>query len=95
MQNMVMDIYVNGTIVKRHNMDKIPKQNYHDIFAAIDFKGKLSNLRYYDRALNVFEINNIVMFGPDTNPSERSIDRSGTSGTYSYISSSWYNAGYQ
>lgn len=95
MQNMVMDIYVNGTIVKRQNMDKIPKQNYHDIFAAIDFKGKLSNLRYYDRALNVFEINNIVMFGPDTNPSERSIDRSGTSGTYSYISSSWYNAGYQ
>lgn len=95
MQNMVMDIYVNGTIVKRHNMDKIPKQNYHDIFAAIDFKGKLSNLRYYDRALNVFEINNIVMFGPDTNPSERSIDRSGTSGNYSYMSSSWYNAGYQ
>lgn len=92
MQNMMMDIYVNGTIVKRHNMDKVPKQNFHDVWAGKGFNGKISNLRYYDRALNVFELNNIVMFGPDTTASKRSQDNSGKSGNYSYLSSMWYNA---
>ena len=94
MQNMIMDVYVNGTIVKRHNMDKVPKQNYHDVMVGVDFSGKISNLRYYDRALNVFEINNIVMFGPNTSPSELTVDRSGTSGNYSYLSNKWYNSAY-
>jgi hypothetical protein len=92
MQNMMMDIYVNGTIVKRHNMDKVPKQNFHDVWAGKGFNGKISNLRYYDRALNVFELNNIVMFGPDTTASKRSQDSSGKSGNYSYLSSMWYSA---
>lgn len=92
MQNMVLDIYVNGTIVKRHNMDKIPKQNFHDVWVSKGFSGKLSNLQYHDRALNVFEINNIVMFGPNTTASNRSQDASGLSGNYSYLSSMWYNA---
>ena len=92
MQNMVLDIYVNGTIVKRHNMDKIPKQNFHDAWVSKGFSGKLSNLQYHDRALNVFEINNTVMFGPNTTASNRSQDASGLSGNYSYLSSMWYNA---
>ena len=92
MQNMVLDIYVNGTIVKRHNMDKIPKQNFHDVWVSKGFSGKLSNLQYHDRALNVFEINNTVMFGPNTTASNRSQDASGLSGNYSYLSSMWYNA---
>jgi len=92
MQNMVLDIYVNGTIVKRHNMDKIPKQNFHDVWVSKGFSGKISNLQYHDRALNVFEINNTVMFGPNTTASNRSQDSSGLSGNYSYLSSMWYNA---
>lgn len=91
MQNMIMDVYVNGTIVKRHNMDKIPKQNYQNILAGVDFRGNLADLRYFDRALNVFEINNIVMFGPTTRPSDRSVDSSSRSGNFSYLSNMWYN----
>ena len=91
LQNMIMDVYVNGTIVKRHNMDKIPKQNYQNILAGVDFRGSLADLRYFDRALNVFEINNIVMFGPNTRPSDRSVDSSSRSGNFSYLSSMWYN----
>jgi hypothetical protein len=91
MQNMIMDVYVNGTIVKRHNMDKIPKQNYQNILAGVDYRGSLADLRYFDRALNVFEINNIVMFGPNTRPSDRSVDSSSRSGNFSYLSSMWYN----
>lgn len=91
LQNMIMDVYVNGTIVKRHNMDKIPKQNYQNILAGVDYRGSLADLRYFDRALNVFEINNIVMFGPNTRPSNRSVDSSSRSGNFSYLSSMWYN----
>ena len=91
LQNMIMDVYVNGTIVKRHNLDKIPKQNYQNILAGVDYRGSLADLRYFDRALNVFEINNIVMFGPNTRPSNRSVDSSSRSGNFSYLSSMWYN----
>ena len=92
MQNMIMDVYVNGTIVKRHTMDKIPKQNFHNVVAGGGFSGKISNLRYYDYALNVFELNNIVLFGPNLKPSEQSMES--TSGSYSYLSNLWYHKSY-
>lgn len=96
MQNMIMDIYVNGTIVKRHNLDKLPKQNSNDIIVSGNrgFPGSLSNLRYYSYALNVFEINNIVMGGPTLTPSKKSVDSTAATGNYSYLSNAWYNAGY-
>ena len=96
MQNNTLDIYVNGTIVKRHIMDKMPKQNSHDIeISANDgFNGTLSNLRYYASALNVFEINNIVTGGPNLTPSKLSADSKGKSGNYSYLANSWYNTSY-
>ena len=96
MQNNTLDIYVNGTIVKRHIMDKMPKQNSHDIeISANDgFNGTLSNLRYYASALNVFEINNIVTGGPNLTPSKLSVDSKAKSGNYSYLANSWYNTSY-
>jgi hypothetical protein len=96
LSNMILDIYVNGTIAKRHNMDKIPKQNSGDIIVSgnAGFPGSLSNLRYYSYALNVFEINNIVMGGPTLTPSKLSSESSSATGNYSYLSSQWYNSGY-
>lgn len=96
LSNMVLDVYVNGTIAKRHNMDKIPKQNSSDIIVGgnAGFKGKLSNLRYYSYALNVFEINNIVMGGPTLTPSKLEPDPYASSGNYSYLSNQWYSSGY-
>ena len=98
MQNMIMDIYVNGTIAKRHNMDKLPKQNSNDIIISGNngFPGSISNLRYFSYALNVFEINNIVMGGPNTAPSKLSVgsQAAAVAGNYTYLSNSWYNAGY-
>lgn len=97
MQNNTLDIYVNGTIVKRQVLDKMPKQNSHDIHVAGNngFKGTLSNLRYYASALNVFQINNIVTGGPNLTPSKLSADSKGKSGNYSFLSNSWYSAAYQ
>jgi hypothetical protein len=97
MQNNTLDIYVNGTIVKRQVLDKMPKQNSHDIHVAGNngFRGTLSNLRYYASALNVFQINNIVTGGPNLTPSKLSADSKAKSGNYSFLSNSWYSAAYQ
>lgn len=96
MQNTVLDTYINGTIAKRHNMLYAPKQNFNDVVACANggFSGKLADLRYFSYALNVFELNNIVMFGPNTNPSELSIDSKAKTGTYSYLSNLWYSSSY-
>jgi hypothetical protein len=96
LQNKVADIYVNGTIAKRHNMVNAPKQNFNDVTVCGNsgFPGKLSDLRYYSYALNVFELNNIVMFGPNTSPSDLSIDATSKTGNYSYLSNMWYSSKY-
>lgn len=93
LQNTLLDVYVNGIISKRENMEFAPKQNFNDITVCGNggFQGKLSNLRYYSYALNVFEINNIVMFGPNLTASIASIDIKSQSGTYSYLSNIWYS----
>jgi hypothetical protein len=96
MQNTVLDTYVNGTLAKRLNMEFVPKQNFNDITVCANggFPGKLSDLRYFSHALNVFEINNVVMFGPNTTPSTLSVDSAARTGTYSYLASSWYTQKY-
>lgn len=91
MQNTVMDVYMNGVMSGRKVFNEVPKQNYEDVLVGHNggFAGTLSNLVYYDRAVNVFELNNTVMFGPNLTQSSRVADTSGT-GYYSYLSNLWY-----
>ena len=93
LKNTVLDVYINGSINNRYQLRSAPKQNYYDINigAAGGYSGYLSNLRYYDHALNVFDINNIVMFGPNTANSSLSSDYQSANGDYSYLSTKWYN----
>jgi len=88
LQNTILDVYVNGVVQNRLQMNYAPKQNYYNI-SVCGFNGSLSNLRYYDHALSVFDINNIIMFGPNLNPSKLAAN-SAASGNYSYLSSQWY-----
>jgi hypothetical protein len=92
-KNTVIDVYVNGMIASRYVMNNVPKQNYNNIYFAQNggFFGKLSNLRYYSYALNVFEINSVVTFGPNTNTAKLSTDTKARGNQYSYISNSWYS----
>ena len=89
MQNKTMDCYVNGVISNRVSFgDYIPKQNYDPIVYAGNggFAGSVSNLRYYDYALSVFEINSIVYYGPNLNAA------GGSSNSYfDYLGQSWYS----
>jgi len=90
-KNNIMDIYINGSVAQRYEFTKVPKQNYNDVLVGKNdgFKGSLSNLLYYDRALNVYEINNIILAGPNVSESLTNVPLSNF-GYYSYLSRSWY-----
>lgn len=95
LENKMLDVYVNGVITNRLPLAAVPKQNYSDINLCQNggFSGKLSNLRYYNYALSVFEINAVVVGGPNTSVSNLSSNKQ-MSGTPYYLSSSWYNTQY-
>jgi hypothetical protein len=89
LQNKTMDCYVNGVIVNRASFGNyIPKQNYDPIIYAgnLGFAGAASNLRYYDYALSVFEINSIVYYGPNLSSASGSAN-----GYFDYLGQSWYS----
>jgi hypothetical protein len=90
LKNKVLDSYVNGQINSRVQMDYIPKQNYDDVFIANNggFSGQISDLRYFDYALTIFELNSIVNQGPNLSIND---DTSGDPGQYDYLSRLWYN----
>lgn len=86
-QNKVMDVYINGTVVKRVTFSNIPKQNYSDIHVAKNsgFNGQISDLRYFDSALNVFQIMNLVNSGPNLRGNDADKNRD-----YTYLANTWY-----
>jgi hypothetical protein len=92
LQNTVLDVYVNGVVVNRLLLNNTPKQNYGNVYVCQNggFSGKLSNLRYYSRALNVFEINNIVSSGPNM---KVAADMKPIGG-FDYLSTQWYASRY-
>ena len=67
-QNTTLDIYVNGTIVRSLELSGVPKQNYGDVYVAMNggFNGYISNLWYYNYALGTAAIQNLVNKGPNT-----------------------------
>lgn len=93
LQNTVLDLYINGTLAKRVVLPDVPKQNYADVYlcGGNGFPGSLSNLRYYPYALNVFQINAISWYGPNTSTSSLSSTLKANNG-YTYMSNIWYDA---
>jgi len=89
-KNTILDVYVNGIVSNRLVLLNVPKQNYNNVnlFQNGGFNGKLSNLRYYSRALNVFEINAIVLYGPNLNIADTS---SLQNKNFDYLSRQWYS----
>lgn len=94
MQNNLMDVYINGVVTQRVTFPYVPKQNYQDVYVcqnngiSTGFSGNLSDLRYYDRALNIFAITNIVSAGPNLTTSGLSSATANYGSTY--LSSMWY-----
>jgi hypothetical protein len=93
MQNIIMDVYVNGTNSGRLILPAVPRQNYNDVNVCHNggFDGNLSDLRYFDHALSVFEINSLIFKGPDLNTSTSSSTNGTTmSNGTNYLSKLWY-----
>ena len=91
-QNNTLDIYINGSIIKSHKLNGVPKQNYGDVFISPNggFSGYTSNLWYYDYALGTAEIQKITTTGPNTTM----VGSTGMNDTLSnYLSLRWYFAG--
>jgi hypothetical protein len=67
-ENVNLDIYINGLVTKSHNLHGVPKQNYGDVYVAMNggFSGYISNLWYYDYGLGIGTIQEIVKHGPNT-----------------------------
>jgi len=70
-RNTNLDVYVNGIVTKSMQLLSVPKQNYGDIFVAMNggFSGYISNLWYFDYALGTAAIHNLVKSGPNTKTS--------------------------
>jgi hypothetical protein len=66
-ENTKLDVYINGTIVRSINLVGVPKQNYGDVFVAMNggFDGYISNLWYYNYALGTAAIQRIIENGPN------------------------------
>jgi hypothetical protein len=84
LQNKLLDVYVNGVLTKRTELQNMPKQNAGSVYYG-GFSGKMSDLRYYSYALNVMEIARIVWMGASTETA--SIVSQTTTGELSRI---WY-----
>jgi hypothetical protein len=67
-QNTTLDVYINGTITRSVELTGVPKQNYGDVYVAMNggFNGYISNLWYYNYALGTAAIQNLVAKGPNT-----------------------------
>jgi hypothetical protein len=91
-QNKTMDVYINGIIASRINLPNVPKQNYNNVNVCQNggFSGSLSNLRYYNYGLTVFDLNAIVSNGPNMKLVGDST--TGSNSNYTYLSNLWYSA---
>jgi hypothetical protein len=88
-QNTTLDVYINGTVARSINLVGVPKQNYGDVFVAMNggFNGYISNLWYYNYALGTAAIQNISNNGPNT----KMIGNSGMSDKmFNYLSLRWF-----
>jgi hypothetical protein len=64
----ILDIFVNGTLTRRHILTGVAKQNYGDVYVSMNggFSGYTSSLRYFNKSIGVREIEKIISDGPNT-----------------------------
>jgi hypothetical protein len=72
-ENNKLDVYINGSLAKRHILGNVAKQNYGNVNVALNggFQGFISNLRYFNYSLSPGEIIGIVNTGPDLSVSKQ------------------------
>lgn len=63
-----VDVYVNGNLKKRVKLTGVPKMNYGNLYTSNwgGFMGYLSNLRYFNYAIQPYLVDQIFNMGPST-----------------------------
>jgi hypothetical protein len=86
-----LDIYINGTLTKRHMLKGVAKQNYGNVYASMNggFSGYTSELRYFGSAIGTNKIQDIVNKGPNMNMNSADLTKTKPH----YLSTRWYFAG--
>ena len=86
-EHKTADIYINGVLTQRKTFTNLPRQNYYDTIVGDSegFSGFISSLRYYSRALNYEEIQNVFGKGPNL----KSVDTA-SGNVMDYLSLNWY-----
>jgi hypothetical protein len=85
----ICDIYINGTLTKRHKLSNIVKQNYDNLYINYNggFSGNLSDLKYYNYAVGTLEIDSVTSNGPNLKIKKNSnIEKSKPQ----YLATQWY-----
>ena len=90
-ENHNLDTYINGKLAKRLIMKGVPKQNYGDVFVAMNggFSGYMSELRYFNYGLGTGEIQSIV----DNGPNLKMVGQDMTESMPRYLSLRWFFMG--
>ena len=90
-ENHQLDVYINGKLSKRLIMRGVPKQNFGDVYVAMNggFSGYLSDLRYFNYGIGTAEIQRIVDAGPNMQMTGSSM----TDSKPRYLSLRWFFAG--
>ena len=90
-ENTYLDVFVNGTIVKRQQLDGVPMQNYDDVYMSFNggYDGNTSNLWYFNEAIGISKIQEIVADGPNLT----TLDSDMTNSMPFYLSLRWFFAG--
>lgn len=85
-----LDVYINGTLTRRHILPSIPKQNYGDVYVSMNggFSGNTSSLRYYAYPIGTNEIQSIVNSGPNTKMISSGGQMDG--GSMEYLATRWF-----
>ena len=91
-ENHQLDVYINGKLAKRLILKGVPKQNYGDVYVAMNggFSGYMSELRYFNYGLGTAQIQRIVNNGPNL---EMSGDSALTKSMPKYLSLRWFFTG--
>ena len=87
-QNLSVDVYINGVMTQRKNLQTLPNQNYYDTYVGDPngFNGYISSLNYYAYALNYDQIQNDFAKGPNMNL----IGQSNQINYKDYLAMRWY-----
>jgi len=87
-QGTYVDVYINGVLTKRTILINVPKQNNDHVYIgdATGFKGYISSIRYYAKAINYDEIQALFASGP----SLKMLSSDTMPTTSDFLSMNWY-----